>query len=219
MDGSDVRLVEGAPLRYLLSVPAAPGSAAARPVLCFLHGYDEGAPTEIRAGLTRHGPLRTGSARRAREEFVVVAPQLPRAGDLWHRHAADVLEIVTSVRAAHGGDAERTYLTGFSFGGNGVFDLALAQPDVWAALWAVDPTRVPDSDPRRPVWLSFGEVARYGKSAFIRALALQPAAADPAGGRLYLDEGEGHVGAATRAYADDRIYEWLLSKRLRRPAG
>jgi poly(3-hydroxybutyrate) depolymerase len=148
-------------------------------------------------------------------DFIVVAPQLRRAGDLWHRSADDVHRIVEEVRAEHGGDPARAYLTGFSFGGNGVFDLALAQPGLWAALWAVDPTRVPPEDPRRPAWLSFGAAARRGRQAFIRALALQPAHGQPPeGDRVYLDEGEDHVGSAAHAYRDDRIYRWLLSKRL-----
>ncbi|HET7363635.1 MAG TPA: prolyl oligopeptidase family serine peptidase [Burkholderiales bacterium] len=74
-----------------------------------------------------------------RREFIVLAPQLPRAGDLWHRYADDVRALVADVCAKQAVDAARLYLTGFSYGGNGVFDLGLAQPDLWAALWAVDP--------------------------------------------------------------------------------
>ena len=212
---SRIHLVDGPSLPYLLSVPAgAGGERGPRPVLCFLHGYDEGAPMETRAALTRHGPLRPGTPARVLRDFLVVAPQLPRRGDLWHRHAGDVRQIVDEVRDANGGDAERTYLSGFSFGGNGVFDLALAQPGFWAALWPVDPTRVPRADPGSPVWLSFGEVARHGTASFLRALGLVPAGAVPRGDRLYLDEGHDHVGSAASAYRDERIYAWLLSKRL-----
>lgn len=219
MQQPDLRVVESGPLPYLLSVPAPrPEAPEALPLLCFLHGYDEAAPVEIRRGVARHGPLRPGSSARAREDFIVVAPQLPRAGDLWHRHAGDVREIVEQVRSAHSVDPRRTYLSGFSFGGNGVFDLALLQPGVWAALWPVDPTRAPRADPGRPVWLSIGGVARHGRAGFIRALGLEPVAGAPQGDRLYLDEGEDHVGSATRAYGDDRIYAWLLSKQLPTPA-
>ncbi|HEV2149647.1 MAG TPA: hypothetical protein VGR37_19765 [Longimicrobiaceae bacterium] len=215
MSTPDLRVVESAPLPYLLSVPASRGDdPAPLPLLCFLHGYDEAAPVEIRSGVARHGPLRPGSSARALEGFIVVAPQLPRAGDLWHRHAKDVREIVEQLRAAHPMDPERMYLTGFSFGGNGVFDLALLQPGTWAALWPVDPTRVPSRDPERPVWLSVGEIARRGTAAFVRALGLEPVVGEPAGDRLYLDEGQDHVGSATVAYRDDRIYDWLLSRRL-----
>jgi dienelactone hydrolase len=134
-------------------------------------------------------------------EFIVVAPQLPVAGDTWHRAADSVRQIISAVHANHGGDHSRTYLKGFSFGGNGVFDLAVHQRGLWAAIWSVDPTRVPSRDPAAPVWLSFGEISRYSKSAFIRALALQPFTATPLGERVYADDGQD-------------IYAWLLSKRL-----
>lgn len=167
---------------------------------------------DIRAALTMHGPLEAGAFSHVRDRFVVVAPQLPVAGDVWHKHEGALRQIVTEVRDARGVDPRRMYLTGFSFGGNGVFDLALAQPDLWAALWAVDPTRPPAKDPARPAWLSFGEVARSRRDRFLRALALEPAHEHPDGERVFLDEGEDHVGSARLAYRDARIYAWLLQK-------
>lgn len=210
-----IQRVESAPLRYLLAEPEAAGEDS-RPVLCFLHGYDEAAPMPIERALTLHGPLRPGNPATARSDFVVVAPQLPIAGDLWHRFGDAVREIVHEVQAHHRGDPDRTYLTGFSFGGNGVFDLALLQPDLWAALWAVDPTRPPPRDPEMPAWLSSGEISRRRQAAFVQSLRLAPAAAEPAGDRVFEDAGLDHVGTAARAYADTRIYEWLLARR--RPA-
>ena len=136
-----------------------------------------------------------------KDEFIVLAPQLPLAGDLWHRHVDEVRALVLATLERHGGDARRMYLTGFSFGANGVFDLALAEPELWTALWAVDPTRVPARNPGRPVWLSFGAVARSQKRAFIAGLSPN----------FYEDHGDDHVGSARRAYADERIYAWLLS--------
>lgn len=212
-ESTEPRVVDGGPLRYLLSAPEG-GDGGPWPVLCFLHGYDEAAPMDIRAALTLHGPLRPGNPPIVRG-FIVVAPQLPRAGDHWFRHADDVWRIVEAVRAEHGGDARRTYLTGFSYGGNGVWDVGLLLPGCWAALWAVDPTRVPVEDPGAPVWLSFGNLARRQKEAFIHALRLHRAGgAAPHGARIWEDEGEDHVGSARLAYADERIYAWLLSKRL-----
>ncbi|GAB2803986.1 hypothetical protein GCM10027040_35490 [Halomonas shantousis] len=213
MDDSGLRLIEEPSLRTLFSVPSAAAPASGWPVLCFLHGYDEAAPLDIQAALTRHGPLSSASASLAREAFILVAPQLPAAGDHWHRHAAEVQDLVRRLHEQHDGNPQQTYLSGFSFGGNGVFDLAIAQPGTWAALWPVDPTRVPREDPRCPVWLSFGEAARRNKSGFVRSLGLQAVGSMPEeeGERLYLDEGEDHVGSARRAYADERIYRWLLS--------
>ena len=210
------RVVTGHPLRYLLSLPQAkPRPGQAFPLLCFLHGYGEAAPRDIRRALTLHGPLRSSSGQRIRDEFIIVAPQLLIGGDLWPRYADVLRQIVSEVRSQHGGDPSRLYLTGFSFGANGVFDLGAAQPDLWAALWAVDPTRAPAKRLKRPIWLSFGEVSRVRKEAFVEGLGLQPQGGDPRGDRIWLDEGLDHVGAATSAYADERVYDWLLSKTLR----
>lgn len=212
-DAYGPRVVDGGPLRYLLSVPE-DGEEGPRPVLCFLHGYDEAAPMDIHAALTLHGPLRPGNPSIV-HGFIIVAPQLPRAGDHWFRHAEDVWGIVERVRDEHGGDARRTYLTGFSYGGNGVWDLGLLLPGRWAALWPVDPTRVPAEDPGAPVWLSFGNLARRQKQGFIDALRLHPAGgAAPHGTRIWEDEGQDHVGSARLAYGDERIYVWLLSRQL-----
>ena len=204
-----------AALAYLVAAPPT-STAEQHPILVFLHGYDEGPPTEMRGALTRHGPLRRENTVTALHEFIIVAPQMPVRGDGWFRYAEPVAQVVREVKKNHGGDRERIYLTGFSFGGNGVFDLAVAQPNLWAALWAVDPTRVPEERPSQPVWLSFGAIARRAKKDFIATLNLTPADEDFLGDFLYLDHDEDHAGSARLAYNDATIYQWLLSKRLAR---
>jgi predicted peptidase len=218
--GRDLIVLEAAALRYLRVLPddARDKQTTPRPLLCFLHGYGEAAPLDIDRALTRHGPLRPGNSPLA-DDFIVVAPQLPSAGDAWWRYGDNVNRIIDEERRALNADSERIYLTGFSYGGNGVLDLALQRPDFYAALWAVDPTRVPSEELRAPLWLSFGEVARRAKNEFIRALELRDAAVDRRGDRLYLDQGLDHVGAAAHAYRDDRVYSWLLSKSLGSPRG
>ena len=177
------------------------------PLLCFLHGYGEAAPLPLEKAMRQHGPLNARSASIATSDFVVLAPQLPMAGDVWRRYADDVRALVDEVRARHAVDEARMYLTGFSYGGNGVFDLGLAQPELWAALWAVDPTRVPREALRQPLWLSAGAVARTQKPEFIRALGL-----GEADSRIWADDGEDHVGSARAAYGGERIYRWLLQR-------
>jgi poly(3-hydroxybutyrate) depolymerase len=194
-------------LAFALRPPAS--SATTRPpLLCFLHGLDEGPPTALVTGVTAHGPLQRGAAKRA-GEFVVVAPQLPVRGDYWHRHVTAVGDLVMQTCDRFEADPAHLYLTGFSFGGNGVFDIAAAAGMHWAALWAVDPTRAPRDRLTAPVWLSVGEVSRAGLPRFVGALQLERIARGNPGPRVYVDEGDDHVGAA-RAYGDDRIYKWLL---------
>jgi hypothetical protein len=168
----------------------------------------------IQQALTRHGPLAAASAPKATAEFIVVAAQLRTRGDVWYQYADAIRTIVQQVQRLHRADPQQTFLTGFSFGGNGVFDLALAQREVWAALWPVDPTRVPPEDPARPVWLSSGQISRRAQHAFIRRLHLELLHNAEPGDRVYVDQGQDHVGTARLAYRDDRIYAWLLSKHL-----
>ena len=208
---SNVSLVPDGPLPYLMREPKR-FQAGGNPVLVFLHGYDEGPPTEIGIALTRHGPLRPDNDIAALEHFVIVAPQMPARGDLWHLHANAVFEIVNHVYRCHQGDPRRTYLTGFSFGANGVFDLAMVQPEIWSALWAVDPTRPPAKPLPRPIWLSIGERARHRKEAFVETLSLLPANQQNDGDAIFDDHGADHIGTAVLAYRNIQIYEWLLSR-------
>lgn len=198
------------PLRYLISVPPIP---APRPVLLFLHGYSEAAPEDIHITLAKHSPLNPDAAPLARAEFIVVAPQLPRAGDIWHTQTHAVESIVRDVQDEHGGDVARTYLTGFSFGGNGVFDIGIARSEIWAALWSVDPTRVPHTDPGLPIWLSSGALSREMEGGFVGRLQLQALSGDLGNDRIFTDDLLDHVGTAAAAYANVRVYEWLLMHR------
>ena len=167
----------------------------------------------IHAALTLHGPLREGNPPQVSNHFIIVAPQLPApGGDIWSRYAPTVQQLVKAVQVQYHGDPRRTYLTGCSFGGNGVFDLALVQSNFWAALWAVDLTRVSGS-PECPIWLCLRQ-GHPRTHDFINDLKLSSAETDLQGNRLYTVSGWDHVDAATSAYRDSRIYDWLLDNHL-----
>lgn len=212
-------LMNAAPLSGVLSLPRRPRPGAA--LLCFLHGRGEAQPMDPVSAATLHGPLHAQSAIDAEGlglPFVVVVPQLPRAGDLWYEQADRVRALVKDIETRYATDPAHRYLTGFSFGGNGVFDLGHCQPGFWSALWAVDPTRLPEADLVAPLWLSLGSSARAAAATAVARLgstAIDPDAADspPGARRVHLDQGEDHVGSARRAYADPRIYRWLLRHR------
>ena len=174
----------------------------------------------ILEALTVHGPLRPGSSQIAIDRFIVVAPQLPvqpqplKNPAVWSEYEGAVRRIVEEVQLKYNGDPKRTYLTGFSYGGNGALDFASDEGRFWAARWPVDPTRVPARDPQGPILLSRGPNSR--DQNFIELLNLRPLEEDPHSDRVYSDEGENHGETAISAYKDthSRIYEWLLKKQL-----
>ena len=214
--GAHVMLVFNSnPLSYVVSLPPKGQSCdSGTPVLCFLHGYGEAAPMDISAAATLHGPLRQASSQKATDCFIVAAPQLPAKEDDWHKYANAVRGIVIDVQNNYGGNRKQTYLTGFSYGGNGVFDIALSTPGFWAALWPVDPTKVPSASPKVPIWFSMGERSRGSKDLFIERLHLAPATDDEGADYVYLDTNEDHVRTAITAYETDKIYKWLQLKHL-----
>ena len=65
-----------------------------------------------------------------------------------------------------------------------------------------------------PIWLSLGEISRLQARSFIHKLANESAETTSIADRVWSDAGEDHVGTATQAYKDERVYRWLLSKQL-----
>jgi hypothetical protein len=206
---AELLLKESDSLRYLLRRPIA-NQDSTPALLCFLHDYNEAAPCDTIRALTRHGPF-CGRGSPAAERFAIVAPQLPCASDAWCLYANAIQEIIEHEAQQHDCKPTRIYLTGFCVGGNGVFDLAQMQPNLWNGLWAVDPTRVPDAETSCPTWLTLGELSRQHSRAFIQKLKLASKTHVEAP-RVWEDSGLDHVMTARRAYEDDRVYEWLLAR-------
>jgi hypothetical protein len=200
-------------LKYLVSIP--PGKRRKRrwPVLVFLHGNDQAAPEPLRCAMTEHGPLRVSSGTSATQRFVVVAPQLPARGR-WTKTQADAVRgIAQEAVDKHYGNPAQIYLTGFSYGGDGVLEIGVSEPNDWAALWPVDPTIRPRKRINRPIWVSAGERARGNKGKFRKVWRVQDRVpnVDPPSKRVYEDRNLCHVCTATAAYADEGIYRWLLT--------
>ncbi|MBI4519154.1 MAG: hypothetical protein HY699_25465 [Deltaproteobacteria bacterium] len=162
-------------LKVAYSFPPGHGllAGARYPVLCFLHGDKEcgrgpDKGKEIERAMSEHGPLLADeSCSIARAKFIIVCPQLPYpGGDVWRNHCGAVLQIVRQMHEREQGDPTATYLAGFSYGGDGVFDIAAMGSDIsWKALWGVDPTREPIGKPGCATWLSAGPRARAAKQA------------------------------------------------------
>lgn len=209
-------------LQYGVYLPPDHNKTTVKPILCFLHGVREcvrSSDTEEDKErlMTGQGPLQGGTPQGKATAFIVVVPLVPCVqgdgrrsfNDNWADYAGTVRQIVEQVREEYNGDRRQIYLTGFSYGANGVLDIGPRQRDLWAALWPVDPPRPPVQSSDQPIWVSAGERSRGNKLEFQNVWGVDPEASQP--NRVYEDAGLDHVKTAANAYSRADIYEWLLT--------
>jgi predicted esterase len=212
-----VKKVEGA--RCLIFVPEGGGP---HPVMCFLHGAGEAAldkdgkpqsPAKLLANGSPAWHAEKGSAFAS--PFIVVCPQLERRRRWESADAPWVDSVVQAAVRDHGGDLSRLILTGFSYGGEGAFQIRSASKLAWPTIWAVDPAlqRVPPlpaADVRVLVHHGGAQPGAENMQAFANALALKPWSGDPESRRALTALDADHPGTCTAAYAEARAYDWLL---------
>ena len=124
--------LDGAEHRYQVFVPAPRVAGRHPPVVLFLHGSGERGDDNVRQTQVGLGPY----VRKHAADFpaIVVFPQSP-AGTSWTGEQARVAlaALDASVREFDGDD-DRITATGISRGGYGVYELALMDPERFAAL-------------------------------------------------------------------------------------
>jgi hypothetical protein len=141
-----------------------------------------------------------------------LVPQLPGpGGDVWKDYAASLDEILSAAKAEFNADLYHAYLSGFSYGANGVLDIGDRQGERWAALWPVDATRPFAQNPKRPpIWLWYGTDTRDDNEETSEGfLEIDATETCPNGDKIVSKTGKGHVSTAVRAYGDRRVYTWL----------
>lgn len=213
--------------RYAVWIPAASESVGPRPVILSLHGSGECGtdgrrPTTV--GLGAVLPHATPPC-----EALVVFPQAGK-DELWFGEAGvRALAALDDTIAELGGDSSRVSLTGLSLGGNGVWHLALAQPERFTALAVIcgwlEVGVLPDElrsapDPYRaaaerlrdvPTWIFHGardDVVPVEASRRM-ATALEAVGA-PVRYTEYADVGH---DAWNPAYRDPALLPWLCAPR------
>lgn len=124
-------LVDGKVHRYQVFVPAHRAGGGKPPVILFLHGSGERGDDGAKPTLVGIGPY----IRAHQDAFpaIVVFPQAPE-GSEWSSNLDLVFSTLDAASREFHGDPDRTYLTGLSMGGYGVWDVALRSPDRFAAL-------------------------------------------------------------------------------------
>lgn len=180
------------------------------PVILYLHGRSlrgEDPARVLRYGLPRY--LAEGRSI----PFIVVAPQQRPPGG-W-REPDRLAELLDEIADAYPVDEDRVYLTGYSLGGGGVWRMAFAHADRFAAAVpfaastpAPTPERV-DAVDELPLLVYHGtadEVVPVG-AAIDMAEAIERAGGPV---ELRLVEGADH-GDLTTVYREPGIYAWMLA--------
>lgn len=181
------------------------------PVLFFLHGAGErGTDTEL---LKVHGPPKL-AANDAGFPFIVIAPQCPK-NERWDAQALNFM--LDDLIKQYPIDESRIYLTGLSMGGYGTWDLAILNPDRFAAIVPI----CGGSDLNAymahklknvPVWAFHGamdEIISVQNS--IKIVKALRAAGNDAKFTIYPDAGH---DSWTATYENPLLFEWLLAQRL-----
>ncbi|WP_312237188.1 prolyl oligopeptidase family serine peptidase [Stenotrophomonas sp.] len=227
--------VEGRTAHYQVFVPrAAATDVGALPVVLFLHGSGErgrDGRRQTKAGL---GPYLRSHADRF--PALVVLPQTP-AGEEWSgANNRIALAALDATLAEFGADPQRQYLTGMSMGGYGSWNIALDNPQRFAAIVpvcgavlaprAVRPTLfvedvAQEADPYAaiakrlkhvPIWMFHGaldDVVPPEDDRRLKAAFAQAGADDV----RYTEYPGGNHNAWDATYADAAMWDWLFAQK------
>src|SRR6187402_722464 len=148
-------------LNYLQYLPKQHDASKKWPVIVFMHGSGEiNAAGNLLNNLTKHSLPRLVEDPTWDWPFIVVSPQIDNAG--WLSHSAQIGAVLDKVVQSYGGDPNRIYLTGLSYGGVGTYAVGIALAERIAALMPVTPGgTVANWDQRakitgKPIWLFVG---------------------------------------------------------------
>lgn len=187
------------------------------PLIVFLHGHggNEGTPRKaFSVGLPRAVSARFGEhTGNGRFEFVVFCP-IDQSGrwEAGSREVEDAVTVLDYVIRRHRIDPNRVYLTGTSNGGSGVWHMAEAYPDRWAAIAPICSFHRPEVAKVKhlPTWVFHGEKDEESPVSRQRELVreLEAAGCDVRYTEL---RGKGHL-IGQPVYNLTELYEWFRIK-------
>lgn len=205
----EVKEING--LHYLLYKPEDCKNGKKYPVLMYLHGAGERGCGDFDR-LRIHGPLHEVDNGR-RLPFIIVCPQC-EPNKTWFDYGERLSALAQACADLPYADKARVYVTGNSMGGFGTWSLAMARPDLFAAIVPVCGGGMPWNAAvleNVPIWAfhAIGDtlVEVYETQKMVEAV------------RKYTKTEvletiypyDSH-DAWTDTYANPKVYEWLLSK-------
>lgn len=213
-----MQTIMSAALQTVLHVPTGytAGESDPLPLVVFLHGSGERGDDPERVKL--FGPPRHLD-KQPDFPFVVASPQCP-ADVRWTDIVDETLAVIEAVAASQRVDRDRVYLTGFSMGGQGAWNLAVRHADLFAAVAPVASRTPPGDDflerlcalTHLPVWAAHSDGDSVVSVDFSDTMVetLRRCGADI---RYTRYNGLEHGPTADAFYEGAALYEWFLSHR------
>lgn len=194
--------------RYLLYFPRGFDTHRKKgyPLLLFLHGTGERGNN---LGLVKNsGPIR--EIENGRDlPFIALAPQCP-ANDSWN--VDSLAALLDHVQATHNVNPGRVYLTGLSMGGQGVWMLANAFPERFAAIAPVCPpvlrNRVAERFKDIPAWVFHG--AMDSDVPIQNSITMVKAIRDVGGNVRFTIYPDADHDSWTQTYSNPALYKWFM---------
>ncbi|GEM_PF-708133 len=205
----DTQILKTIRMNYLLYLPSGYQAQSDKkwPLILYLHGAG-GSGTMLDAVRKEGLPARVEKGGNL--PFVVVAPQCP-LGVFWNTREDEVLAILDEVMNNRNIDPACVYLTGFSMGAFGVWQLASHHPNRFAAIAPVsgggDPAYARKLK-EMPAWIFHGTEDRVIRAAESQKIAeaMREAGAEV---ELTLYPGADH-DCWKKVYANEALYRWFL---------
>ena len=148
--------------------------------------------------------------------FIVVSPQCPTSTE-WYYDRTDTLlkQLMDDVLARYPVDTARVYLTGYSMGGIGSWDMAIRYPNLFAAVAPIAARGEAYANicgmKDVPVWAFHG--AKDDVVALFKAEAIVKALQDCGGTVQLTVYPDAYHDSWSRTYNNPGLYNWLLSQR------
>ena len=181
------------------------------PLVVFLHGAGERGD-DLDHAMT-HGYMRHVKNEGKEYPFIFVAPQCPN-GKYWGCYTESLLAFLEEMIATLPVDPDRVYLTGLRMGGTGTWMLAMARPEMFAAIAPICGTGIcwnAGCLKNVPIYVYHGDC---DTTVPIHESISMVSAINRCGGnaRLKICYGVGH-GSWGEAYAGDELWKWMLDQR------
>lgn len=208
----EVEIVQQKKLGYLLSIPE--NKKEKKPLIVFLHGSGERGTDLEKVKI--HGPLKYIKTHKL--DAYILAPQCPD-DEYWDEEA--LYRLILKIQKENNIAADRIYLTGLSMGGWGVWNLAFAHPETFAALLPVCGfvDRIPMIENCKiatiPIHIFHGLLDDVVPVDYAIQIYKKIKSCENANVALTIFDDANH-DSWTRVYDNPETYDWLLKQKKQR---